>query len=61
MNFKEIAVILVGYQNDYFAEDGILKAVVEEPGRVDEVLKNTISLIEKLVTTEATILAYVYA
>jgi len=57
MNFKEIAVILVGYQNDYFAEDGILKAVVEEPGRVDEVLKNTISLIEKLVTTEATILA----
>ena len=57
MNFKEIAVVLVGYQNDYFAENGILKAVVEEPGRVDEVLKNTISLLEKLVATEATILA----
>jgi len=57
MNFKEIAVILVGYQNDYFAEDGILKSVVEEPGRVDEVLKNTIALIEKLQPTEATILA----
>lgn len=57
MNFKEIAVILVGYQNDYFAEDGILKAVVEESGRVDKVLKNTVSLIEKLVLTEATILA----
>ena len=57
MNFKEIAVVLVGYQNDYFAEDGILKSVVEEPGRVDEVLKNTIALIEKLKNTEATILA----
>jgi nicotinamidase-related amidase len=57
MNFKEIAVILVGYQNDYFAEDGILKSVVEEPGRVDEVLKNTMALIEKLNPTEATILA----
>jgi len=57
MNFKEIAVILVGYQNDYFAENGILKGVVEEPGRVDEVLKNSISLIKKLIPTEATILA----
>jgi nicotinamidase-related amidase len=57
MNFKEIAVILVGYQNDYFAENGILKGVVEEPGRVDEVLKNTISLVKKLIPTEATILA----
>jgi len=57
MNFKEIAVILVGYQNDYFAKDGILKSVVEEPGRVDAVLKNTIALIEKLQSTEATILA----
>ena len=57
MNFKEIAVILVGYQNDYFAEDGILKSVVEEPGRVDEVLKNTLALIEKLAPTEASIIA----
>ncbi len=57
MNFKEIAVILVGYQNDYFAENGILRGVVEEPGRVDEVLKNSISLIKKLIPTEATILA----
>jgi len=57
MNFKEIAVILVGYQNDYFAENGILRGVVEELGRVDEVLKNSISLIKKLIPTEATILA----
>ena len=49
MNFKEIAVILVGYQNDYFAENGILRGVVEELGRVDEVLKNSISLIKKLI------------
>lgn len=57
MNFKEVAVVLVGYQNDYFADDGILKGVVEEPGRVDEVLENTIELIDKLKSTEATIVA----
>ena len=57
MNFKEIAVILVGYQNDYFAEDGILKGVVEEPGRVDQVLTNTLALIKKLAPTEASIIA----
>lgn len=57
MNFKEIAVILVGYQNDYFAENGVLKGVVEEPGRVDEVLLNTLALIEKLTPTDAAIIA----
>jgi nicotinamidase-related amidase len=57
MNFKDTAVILVGYQNDYFAADGILRSVVEEPGRVDQVLSNTLALIKKLAPTEASIIA----
>jgi nicotinamidase-related amidase len=54
---EQSALILVGYQNDYFARDGILRNVVEEPGRVDEVLGNTLALIEKLAPTAATIIS----
>ena len=31
INAKSSAVILVGFQNDYFAKNGILRGVVEEP------------------------------
>ncbi len=46
MKSENTAVLLIGYQNDYFAEDGILKAVIDEPGRINKVLSNTIALIE---------------
>lgn len=54
---EQTALILVGYQNDYFARDGILRGVVEEPGRVDDVLHNTMGLIARLVPTAATIIS----
>jgi nicotinamidase-related amidase len=57
MDYKHTALILVGYQNDYFAKDGILRGVVEEPGRVDKVLANTLALIARLVPTEVSILS----
>ncbi len=57
MDYKHTALILVGYQNDYFAKDGILRGVVEEPGRVDEVLANTLALIGRLVPTEVSIIS----
>ena len=38
------ALLLIGYQNDYFSEDGILKAVVEESINHNDVLKNTLAL-----------------
>ncbi len=57
MNFADTALILVGYQNDYFAPNGILRSVVEEPGRVDDVLKNTLALIQRLASTEALIVS----
>ncbi|MEN9632838.1 MAG: hypothetical protein RL077_1242, partial [Verrucomicrobiota bacterium] len=31
MNPATTALILVGYQNDYFAANGILRGVIEEP------------------------------
>lgn len=41
------AIILIGYQNDYFAEDGILRSVVEESSKVSNILENTVNLIKK--------------
>ncbi len=57
MDYKQTALILVGYQNDYFAKNGILRGVVEEPGRVDDVLEKTLALIKRLAPTEASILS----
>ena len=57
MNPKQTAVILVGFQNDYFAKDGILRGVVEEPHRVDEVLANSIAFLKEAAKTEMTIIS----
>ena len=57
MDLSKTALILVGYQNDYFAPNGILRSVVEEPGRVDQVLANTLSLIRKLAPSKALIVS----
>lgn len=53
MKTSDIAVILVGYQNDYFAEDGILRGAIEESSRTNNVLANTISLLDQLVDSDA--------
>lgn len=57
MNPDTTALILVGYQNDYFAPGGILRGVIEEPGRVDQVLANTLDLIRSMEDTAMTIVA----
>ena len=57
MDAQTTALILVGYQNDYFAPDGILRGVVEEPKRVDTVLANTLRLVRLLAATPATIIS----
>jgi nicotinamidase-related amidase len=57
MNPNTTAVILVGYQNDYFAPDGILRGVVEEPERVDSVLANSLAFITAMIPTPMTIIA----
>jgi nicotinamidase-related amidase len=57
MDLSKTALILVGYQNDYFAQSGILRSVVEEPGRVDAVLKNTMTLVARLAPTPITMVS----
>jgi len=48
---NKTALILIGYQNDYFANDGILHQVIEETSRIGGTLKNTIDLLERLKAT----------
>ncbi len=57
MNLKSTATILVGYQNDYFATDGILRGVIEEVNRVDQTLAATLSLLKSAAETEMTIVS----
>jgi len=57
MDARTTALILVGYQNDYFAQDGILRGVVEEPNRVDSVLADTLAFIDAVEDTPMTIIS----
>jgi len=57
MNPETTALILVGYQNDYFARDGILRGVVEEPNRVDTVLANSLAFIAAVARTPMSIIS----
>ena len=57
MNPETTALILVGFQNDYFAPDGILRGVVEDPHRVDDVLAHTLAFIRAVADTPMTIIS----
>ncbi len=47
IDLKRTALLLIGFQNDYFAPDGILHGVIEESSRVTGVLENTLSLLRQ--------------
>jgi len=57
LNPSQTAAIFVGYQNDYFARDGILRGVVEDPGRVDHVLENTLAFVNAVAATDITLIS----
>lgn len=46
MNLNKSALILIGFQNDYFANDGILHSVIEESAQVSNALGNTTKLLD---------------
>ena len=56
MDYDSTAVILIGYQNDYFAENGILRPAVEESSRNNRVLENTLGLLKVLSSTSTTLI-----
>jgi len=56
MNWDKTAVILIGYQKDYFSDDGILRSVIEESDRNNQILRNTLTVLHKLKETNATLI-----
>ena len=57
MDPQHTALVLIGYQNDYFATDGKLHAVIEESSRVTGTLANTVDLLNRLSATPVLITA----
>jgi nicotinamidase-related amidase len=57
MDPKHTALVLIGYENDYFAADGVLYSVIEESSRVTGTLANTVDLVERLYPTPLLIVA----
>lgn len=47
MDPQNTALVLIGYQNDYFAADGALYSVIEESSRVTGTLANTVDLVAR--------------
>lgn len=48
MKSRKTALVLVGFQNDFFSQDGILRSVVEESSIVTGVVRNTVNMINEL-------------
>ncbi|MEA5463139.1 isochorismatase family cysteine hydrolase [Leptothoe sp. PORK10 BA2] len=57
MNPNDTALLLIGFQNDYYAPDGILNGVVEASAKASNTVVNTIKLIEQLVETPVLIIS----
>jgi nicotinamidase-related amidase len=45
MDPNKTAIVLIGYQNDYFADDGILRSVIDAPSQICNVLSRTLALL----------------
>lgn len=50
------ALLLIGFQNDYFAPDGAMHAVIEENARENDVLENTGRILSALSASDTPII-----
>lgn len=56
-DMNKTAVILIGYQNDYFAPDGALVGALEDAEWRTKMLDNTVLLLDQLVPTETLLIS----
>ena len=54
---QKTAVILIGFQNDYFAEDGILTGALEDASWRQAMLGNTRKMLDALISSPALIVS----
>jgi nicotinamidase-related amidase len=57
MKYTDTALILIGYQNDFFSPSGILHSIIEKTESLYCVLANTLNLITQLQQTSVLIVA----
>ena len=50
-SLNKTALILIGFQNDYFRQDGILNSVIEESIKATKAVDNTVELLKQVVET----------
>ena len=55
MQAEETALILIGYQNDYFAKEGILHGVIAEEIRATQILEHTVAMLDAVKEKPVTI------
>lgn len=55
LSSRKTALLLIGFQRDYFDPDGILYSVVEESHRLSGTLEHTIQVIDAIIGTSITI------
>ncbi|WP_430679761.1 cysteine hydrolase family protein [Leptolyngbya sp. AN10] len=46
MNSQDTALLLIGFQNDYFASTGTLRDMIEDPDQTAEVIANIVNLLQ---------------
>jgi len=56
MKLSTTAFVLIGYQNDYFSSNGILRSAIEESASTTNALENTMALLARLAPTSATLI-----
>lgn len=56
MNPQNTALLLIGFQNDFFAPSGILHSVFSESAKATQVVDNTVQLLQRLVQTSVSII-----
>lgn len=57
MTPEQTALVLIGFQNDYFAPDGILYKFIEESSKTNQAVANTVRLLTTLIATPVSIIA----
>lgn len=56
-DLSSTALVLVGFQNDFFAPGGALRPSLEDPERLGGALEATVALVRRLTSTAATMVA----
>jgi len=57
LELDKTALLLIGFQQDYFGDDGILKSVIEESAQATGVLEHSVNLVEQLLDSPVKILS----